>query len=35
MVTLPRVGGLWALIETGFLPGTAGDNEYGPDPLTS
>ena len=30
---VPLIGGLWALIETGFLPGTPGPNEYGPDPL--
>jgi uncharacterized membrane protein YhaH (DUF805 family) len=27
------IGGLWALIETGFLKGTRGDNTYGSDPL--
>lgn len=32
---VPIIGGLWALIETGFLPGTSGDNQYGPDPLAS
>ena len=25
--------GLWALVELGFLPGVAGPNRYGPDPL--
>jgi len=30
---VPLIGGLWALIETGFLEGTKGDNQYGPDPL--
>ncbi|NHZ70862.1 MAG: DUF805 domain-containing protein [Proteobacteria bacterium] len=30
---VPIIGGLWALIETGFLEGDKGDNEYGPDPL--
>lgn len=30
---VPFIGGLWALIETGFLPGTPGTNQYGPDPL--
>ena len=30
---VPCIGGLWAFIELGFLPGTRGDNEYGPDPL--
>ena len=24
---------IWALIEIGFLRGTTGDNDYGPDPL--
>jgi len=32
---VPIIGGLWALIETGFLEGTKGDNQYGPDPLAS
>lgn len=27
--------GLWALIELGFLRGTAGPNRHGPDPLAS
>jgi uncharacterized membrane protein YhaH (DUF805 family) len=26
--------GIWALVELGFLRGTTGANEYGPDPLT-
>lgn len=30
---VPLIGGIWALVETGFLPGTPGTNEYGPDPL--
>jgi len=30
---VPVIGPIWALIETGFLPGTPGPNEYGPDPL--
>ena len=30
---IPFIGPLWAFIETGFLPGTRGSNEYGPDPL--
>jgi uncharacterized membrane protein YhaH (DUF805 family) len=30
---VPVIGGLWYLIECGFLPGTAGPNTYGPDPL--
>jgi uncharacterized membrane protein YhaH (DUF805 family) len=30
---VPVIGGLWLLIECGFLKGTDGDNQYGPDPL--
>lgn len=30
---IPLIGPIWALIETGFLEGTAGPNQYGPDPL--
>jgi len=30
---IPLVGPIWALIEVGFLPGTPGPNQYGPDPL--
>lgn len=30
---VPVVGGLWFLIECGFLRGTIGPNNYGPDPL--
>ena len=29
---VPIVGGIWALIENGFLRGTAGSNQYGADP---
>ena len=32
---VPFIGVFWALIECGFLKGTAGPNPYGPDPLTS
>lgn len=32
---VPLIGGLWALIETGFLEGDKGDNEYGSDPLAA
>jgi uncharacterized membrane protein YhaH (DUF805 family) len=24
---------IWAIVDAGFLPGTPGDNRYGPDPL--
>ena len=30
---VPVIGGIWALVETGFLAGTSGPNQYGPDPL--
>ncbi|MEO7853968.1 MAG: DUF805 domain-containing protein [Rubrivivax sp.] len=30
---VPVIGWLWALIENGFLRGTAGDNRFGADPL--
>ena len=34
IVFVPLVGGLWYLIECGFLKGTTGANRYGSDPLT-
>jgi uncharacterized membrane protein YhaH (DUF805 family) len=33
IVFVPVVGGLWYLVECGFLRGTTGTNKYGPDPL--
>jgi len=30
---IPLIGPIWALVETGFLEGTQGPNQYGPDPL--
>ena len=30
---IPFIGSLWVLIECGFLQGTEGPNQYGPDPL--
>ena len=30
---IPLVGAIWALVENGFLAGTPGPNQYGPDPL--
>jgi uncharacterized membrane protein YhaH (DUF805 family) len=33
IVFVPIIGGLWYLIECGFLRGTPGPNNYGPDPL--
>jgi uncharacterized membrane protein YhaH (DUF805 family) len=32
---VPVIGGLWYLIECGFLKGTSGPNTYGPDPLAA
>ncbi len=32
---VPLVGGLWYLIECGFLKGTTGPNKFGPDPLAA
>jgi uncharacterized membrane protein YhaH (DUF805 family) len=33
ILLVPVVGGLWYLIECGFLRGTEGSNRYGNDPL--
>jgi uncharacterized membrane protein YhaH (DUF805 family) len=30
---IPIIGGLWMLIELGFLRGTEGPNRFGPDPI--
>jgi uncharacterized membrane protein YhaH (DUF805 family) len=35
IVLVPVIGGLWYLIECGFLRGTVGPNAYGHDPLTA
>ena len=35
IVVVPVVGGLWYLIECGFLKGTTGPNKFGPDPLAA
>jgi uncharacterized membrane protein YhaH (DUF805 family) len=32
---VPVIGGLWYLIECGFLKGTTGANTYGADPLAA
>ncbi len=29
---IPFIGGLWMLVECGFLQGTEGDNQFGPEP---
>jgi uncharacterized membrane protein YhaH (DUF805 family) len=33
IIFVPVIGGLWYLVECGFLKGTTGPNNYGPDPL--
>jgi uncharacterized membrane protein YhaH (DUF805 family) len=30
---VPLLGPIWALVENGFMRGTAGQNRFGPDPL--
>jgi uncharacterized membrane protein YhaH (DUF805 family) len=30
---VPIIGGIWMLVELGFLRGTEGRNTYGPDPI--
>jgi uncharacterized membrane protein YhaH (DUF805 family) len=30
---IPFIGWIWALVENGFLKGTDGPNQYGPDPV--
>ena len=32
---VPVIGGLWYIVECGFLKGTTGANAYGPDPLAA
>ena len=32
IVLIPGIGGIWMLIELGFLRGTAGPNRFGSDP---
>jgi uncharacterized membrane protein YhaH (DUF805 family) len=29
---VPLLGGLWGLVDLGFISGTAGENRYGPSP---
>jgi uncharacterized membrane protein YhaH (DUF805 family) len=31
---VPLIGGIWLLVELGFLRGTEGPNKYGPDPIS-
>jgi uncharacterized membrane protein YhaH (DUF805 family) len=35
IIFVPVIGSLWYLIECGFLKGTTGPNNYGPDPVAS
>lgn len=35
IVFVPVIGSFWYLIECGFLKGTTGPNNYGPDPLAA
>ena len=35
IIFVPVIGGLWYLIECGFLRGTVGPNDYGSDPLSA
>ena len=35
IILIPVIGGIWALVELGFLRGAEGPNEYGPDPLAN
>jgi uncharacterized membrane protein YhaH (DUF805 family) len=35
IVLVPIIGGLWYLIECGFLEGTKGSNQFGADPLAA
>jgi uncharacterized membrane protein YhaH (DUF805 family) len=33
IILIPLIGPIWTLVELGFLRGTEGQNQYGPDPL--
>lgn len=33
IMLVPIIGGIWMLVELGFLRGTEGANNYGPDPI--
>src|SRR5437899_2597355 len=32
---VPIIGGIWLLVELGFLKGSSGSNRFGPDPVAS
>ena len=33
IILVPIIGPIWWLVECGILPGTRGENRFGPDPL--
>jgi uncharacterized membrane protein YhaH (DUF805 family) len=33
IILIPLIGPIWSLVELGFLRGSEGPNQYGPDPL--
>ena len=33
IMLIPIIGGIWLLVELGFLKGSEGENRFGPDPL--
>ena len=33
IIVIPIIGAIWMFIELGFLRGTVGENQYGPDPV--
>lgn len=35
IILIPLIGPIWVLVELGFLRGTEGPNQYGPDPLAA
>jgi uncharacterized membrane protein YhaH (DUF805 family) len=35
IIFVPFIGFLWMIVECGFLKGTTGPNQYGPDPLAT
>ena len=35
IVLIPIIGGIWQIIELGFLRGTIGQNRFGPDPVAT
>ncbi len=35
ILLIPIIGGIWMLVELGFLRGTDGPNRFGPDPIAN